>query len=99
VEKTGGSPILPWKDLVESDETLRLRKSERSKERRVDDGKGRGVDADAEPKRQNNDGAEAWIASQRPDGMAKVVEKARHGRLDEKRPWSVVVRSDDFRFQ
>src|SRR4029453_7130637 len=66
---------------VQRDETIRLREAEGPKEHRVDDAEGGGVDADPETERQHDNGAEAWIASQRPDRMAKIVEKRRHGRF------------------
>jgi hypothetical protein len=67
---------------VQCDETIRLREAKRSKEHRVDDAEGGGVDADPETERQHNNGAEAWIASQRPDRVAKIVEEGRHARFD-----------------
>ena len=40
--------------------------------------------ADPETERQHNNGAEAWIPSQRPDCMAKIVEERRHAALTER---------------
>src|SRR5215216_524183 len=60
---------------MQRDETIWLREAEGSEEHRVDDTEGGGVDADPETERQNNHGAEAWIASQRPDRMAKIARQ------------------------
>jgi hypothetical protein len=40
-----------------------------------------------------DNGAEAWIASQRPDRMAKIVEKRRHAALTESTAKELVVQA------
>jgi hypothetical protein len=55
---------------------------ERAKERRVDDGEDRGVGADAEGKRQDDDRGEPRIAKHEAKGVAQILAEHRHLEAD-----------------
>src|SRR4029450_12194333 len=76
--------------FIQGDEALRTGKPQRSNEHRIDDAEGGGVDADAEPKCEDDHEAKAVVASQRPECVVEIVQEARHGGLDEKRSRRVV---------
>ena len=56
-----------------------LRIRQRLQQQRVDDAEDRGVGADADRERRDDDERQARAAAQRADGVAEVLEECRHG--------------------
>jgi hypothetical protein len=67
--------------LCERHQAPGLIERQRPDQHGVDDAERRGVDADAKAERQDDNGQESGLATERPCGVPKVVEESSHARL------------------